>query len=89
VPSLSVKLTSGSSAVERDIRQLKGNIETYLVDGRKGEIVRAGLHITIMGEPNAGKSSLMNALGERFSLCVMMTTTDSFISSNLQPRGML
>jgi len=42
---------------------LKKDVESYLEDGHKGEIVRDGIHITIMGAPNAGKSSLMNALG--------------------------
>lgn len=51
--------------VEREVRKLKEAIESYLADGRKGEIIRDGLHVTIMGAPNAGKSSLMNALAQR------------------------
>jgi len=45
------------------VKRLKKDVESYLEDGHKGEIVRDGIHITIMGAPNAGKSSLMNALG--------------------------
>jgi tRNA modification GTPase len=34
-------------------------------DGRRGETLREGLRLTILGPPNAGKSSLINALARR------------------------
>lgn len=34
-------------------------------DGRVGEIVRDGVRVAIVGAPNAGKSSLLNALAKR------------------------
>jgi len=37
----------------------------HLNDGNKGEIIREGLKIAIIGAPNAGKSSLINALAKR------------------------
>lgn len=40
-------------------------IRTHLDDGRRGEILRDGLHIAVIGPPNAGKSSLVNALARR------------------------
>ncbi|KAJ7229061.1 hypothetical protein GGX14DRAFT_346128 [Mycena pura] len=45
--------------------QLLDNIQTYLRDSRRGEIMRAGLRLTIFGPPNAGKSSLFNFLAQR------------------------
>ena len=37
-------------------------IGTHLDDGRRGEILRDGFHVAVVGPPNAGKSSLVNAL---------------------------
>lgn len=36
-----------------------------LADDRRGEILREGVHVAILGAPNAGKSSLLNALARR------------------------
>ncbi len=47
------------------VKELRIEIETHLQDGRKGELVREGLRIALAGPPNAGKSSLMNALAKR------------------------
>jgi tRNA modification GTPase len=40
-------------------------VEAHLDDARRGELVREGLFLTVIGPPNAGKSSLVNALAGR------------------------
>jgi len=40
-------------------------IERHLNDGRRGELLRHGVRTTIAGAPNAGKSTLLNALAKR------------------------
>jgi len=40
-------------------------IRAHLDDGRRGEILRQGFRVAIAGPPNAGKSSLLNALARR------------------------
>lgn len=40
-------------------------LETHLDDDRRGEIVRRGFTIAIIGPPNAGKSSILNRLARR------------------------
>ncbi len=44
---------------------LRDQIAAHLADRRGGEILRDGLRVVIAGPPNAGKSSLMNALARR------------------------
>jgi tRNA modification GTPase len=41
------------------------DIQRHLDDSRRGEVLREGLHLTVIGPPNAGKSSLVNALARR------------------------
>lgn len=47
------------------IEQLAARIRDHLDDGHRGEILRDGFRVVIAGPPNAGKSSLMNALARR------------------------
>lgn len=46
------------------LRQLKGSIATALDKVNSGRIVREGLRVALAGAPNAGKSSLINALSK-------------------------
>ncbi|MBC8050037.1 MAG: tRNA uridine-5-carboxymethylaminomethyl(34) synthesis GTPase MnmE [Chitinophagales bacterium] len=47
------------------VMRLTSDIGRHLEDGRRGEILRDGLRVVIAGPPNAGKSSLLNALAGR------------------------
>lgn len=40
---------------------------------RRGELVRSGVRVAIVGPPNAGKSSLLNALAARDAAIVSST----------------
>jgi len=44
---------------------LRSAIAEHLADARRGERLRDGLTIAVVGAPNAGKSSLVNALARR------------------------
>jgi hypothetical protein len=46
------------------VERLRESIRAHLNDNRVGEILRDGIHITISGPPNAGKSSFLNTLGK-------------------------
>lgn len=47
------------------VRVLADSIRGHLADGRRGEILRSGVQVAILGPPNAGKSSLLNVLARR------------------------
>ena len=48
-----------------EVADLSAAIAQHLNDGRRGERIRAGISIAIVGPPNAGKSSLLNMLSRR------------------------
>ncbi|MBR1777445.1 MAG: tRNA uridine-5-carboxymethylaminomethyl(34) synthesis GTPase MnmE [Alphaproteobacteria bacterium] len=78
-----------SAEVRDKIIFLKEEIEKHLNDGRRGERLRDGLQIAIIGAPNAGKSSLMNRLAQRDVAIVSSTagTTRDVIEVRLDING--
>src|SRR5262249_19085407 len=64
-------------------------IRSHLRDGRRGEILREGLHVAVIGPPNAGKSSLVNVLAQRDVAIVSPTpgTTRDVIEVRLDLGG--
>ena len=54
-----------AAAVAAQLAEIKGEITHSLADGHRGERLRDGLAVAVLGPPNAGKSSLVNALARR------------------------
>ena len=78
-----------SSAVAGTVRWLNAEISTHLSDNRRGERLRDGLAVAILGPPNAGKSSLLNALARREAAITSATagTTRDVIEVHLDLGG--
>ena len=47
------------------LARLGREMRSFLDDGRRGERLRSGLRVAVVGRPNAGKSSFVNWLAER------------------------
>ena len=51
--------------VHKSIKDIYANIKKILEDNKIGEKIRDGFHVSIIGEVNVGKSSLLNLLSKR------------------------
>ncbi|MDX1202530.1 tRNA uridine-5-carboxymethylaminomethyl(34) synthesis GTPase MnmE [Sinorhizobium medicae] len=80
---------SVSAAIWTDIGRLREEIDEHIARAGVAEIIRDGLKIVIAGEPNAGKSSLLNALAQRDIAIVteIAGTTRDVLSVDLSLAG--
>jgi tRNA modification GTPase len=69
--------------------QVAAEIDAALAEGERGERVREGFRIALIGAPNAGKSSLLNALTGRDAAIVTATpgTTRDIVEVALNLAG--
>lgn len=80
---------SVSDRIWKDMELLRQEIDAHIAQAPIGEIIRDGLKIVIAGEPNAGKSSLLNALAKRDIAIVteIAGTTRDVLSVDLSLAG--
>jgi tRNA modification GTPase len=73
----------------RTVRAVAEEIRRHLDDGRRGERLRAGVSVALIGPPNVGKSSLLNFLARRDAAIVSATagTTRDIIEVHLDLAG--
>ena len=71
------------------IARIAAELDAALADGGRGERVRDGYRVALIGAPNAGKSSLLNALADRDAAIVTATpgTTRDVIEVALNLAG--
>ena len=70
--------------------QAQKDLETLLASAEKGKLMRSGLGVALIGKPNSGKSSLLNALlGEQRAIVTSLPgTTRDVIEEAIQIKGL-
>lgn len=76
--------------VGAEIQGLIAETRTLLAEARQGQLVREGLRLVIAGPPNAGKSSLLNALSGTDTAIVshLPGTTRDLLHAEIQIDGL-
>jgi len=79
-----------SEQVKEKTQSIQEEIQKILHSATQGAILREGLNVAIAGKPNAGKSSLLNALTQRSSAIVtdIAGTTRDVLRETIHINGM-
>ena len=76
--------------VEADLRGVMENLKQVMQEANQGTILREGMNVVIAGRPNAGKSSLLNALSGKDTAIVthIAGTTRDVLREHIHIDGM-
>ncbi|OUS26654.1 tRNA uridine-5-carboxymethylaminomethyl(34) synthesis GTPase MnmE [Thalassotalea sp. 42_200_T64] len=78
------------SKVTTDLKTIIRNVDEVMAKAEQGAIIREGMRVVIAGRPNAGKSSLLNALSGKDSAIVteIEGTTRDVLTEQIHIDGM-
>lgn len=87
-PDEEIDFLEAADALGR-LRRLRISLAGLLDRGRQGALLRTGLHVVLVGQPNVGKSSLLNQLAgdERAIVTEVAGTTRDALRETIQIEG--
>ena len=77
------------ASVAKRVQELKTKLQAHVENASRGEVLRNGINVALIGAPNAGKSSLLNQIVGREAAIVNSEagTTRDVVDVNVDIRG--
>ncbi len=75
--------------INKELKDIKNKIDKLIINGEQGLIIKEGIKVAIIGKPNVGKSTLLNALIKEDKAIVtnIPGTTRDIVEGDLQIGG--